>query len=132
MANNIERRKNTRRNNERRGNDRRDFDRGTGDRRKLERRKFERRENKIGDKQGKKFSQNNFKAENITKKYQEKEKETVEEKYSDQIEGRNAVIELIESGKDINKLYITKGDRTDGKDGSNRQLSGSYCNCSTL
>ena len=28
--------------------------------------------------------------------------------YDDQIEGRNAVLELLESGKDINKIYITK------------------------
>lgn len=31
--------------------------------------------------------------------------------YEDQIEGRNSVIELLESGKDINKLYISKGDK---------------------
>lgn len=31
--------------------------------------------------------------------------------YNDQVEGRNAVIELLESGKDINKIFITKGER---------------------
>ena len=31
--------------------------------------------------------------------------------YEDQIEGRNAVIELLESGKNINKLYVTKGEK---------------------
>ena len=31
--------------------------------------------------------------------------------YDDQIEGRNAVLELLESGKDINKIYITKGEK---------------------
>ena len=31
--------------------------------------------------------------------------------FEDQVEGRNAVIELLESGKDINKLYITKGEK---------------------
>lgn len=30
--------------------------------------------------------------------------------FDDQIEGRNAVLELLESGKDINKIYITKGE----------------------
>ena len=30
--------------------------------------------------------------------------------FEDQIEGRNAVIELLDSGKDINKIYITKGE----------------------
>ena len=29
----------------------------------------------------------------------------------DQVEGRNSVIELLESNKDINKLFITKGER---------------------
>ena len=29
----------------------------------------------------------------------------------DQIEGRNSVLELLESGKDINKIFITKGER---------------------
>lgn len=31
--------------------------------------------------------------------------------YNDQVEGRNAVIELLESGKDINKILVTKGER---------------------
>ena len=31
--------------------------------------------------------------------------------YHDQVEGRNAVLELLESGKDINKIFITKGER---------------------
>ena len=29
-----------------------------------------------------------------------------EQKYEDQVEGRNAVIELLEGGKDINKIYV--------------------------
>lgn len=33
------------------------------------------------------------------------------ENYNDQIEGRNSVTEYLKSGKDINKLYIQKGDR---------------------
>ena len=31
--------------------------------------------------------------------------------YQDQVEGRNAVIELLESGKDINKIFVTKGEK---------------------
>ena len=31
--------------------------------------------------------------------------------FDDQIEGRNAVLELLESNKDINKIYITKGEK---------------------
>lgn len=42
--------------------------------------------------------------------------ETHEEKkqkvFDDQVEGRNAVIELLESKKDINKIYITKGEKS--------------------
>ena len=34
-----------------------------------------------------------------------------ERTFDDQVEGRNAVLELLESGKDINKIFITKGDR---------------------
>ena len=33
------------------------------------------------------------------------------ESYTDQVEGRNAVLELLESGKDINKIFITKGEK---------------------
>lgn len=80
---NQEKRRSVRRKNERRGDDRREFDRGTGDRRKIDRRSVKRRE-------------------------EDREKEEI---YSDQVEGRNAVIELLESGKDVNKLYITKGEK---------------------
>ena len=31
--------------------------------------------------------------------------------FDDQIEGRNAVLELLESGRDVNKIYIIKGER---------------------
>lgn len=31
--------------------------------------------------------------------------------YHDQVEGRNAVIELLESGKDINKIFISNGEK---------------------
>lgn len=85
---NLDRRRDSRRKNERRGDDRREFDRGTPDRRKIDRRKINRREEDI-----------------------EREKKE-EEIYLDQVEGRNAVIELLESGKDINKLYIAKGEKT--------------------
>ena len=84
---NLDRRRDMRRKNERRGDDRREFDRGTGERRKIDRRNVSRRED-------------------------DKKKEIDNELYSDQIEGRNAVIELLESGKDINKIYISKGDKT--------------------
>lgn len=79
-----ERRNNRRRNNDRRSNgERRKFDRGIPDRRKIDKRKDNRRE-------------------------EEKPKERF---FDDQIEGRNSVIELLESGKDINKIYVTKGEK---------------------
>lgn len=34
-----------------------------------------------------------------------------EKRFNDQVEGRNAVIELLESGKDINKIFVTKGEK---------------------
>lgn len=34
-----------------------------------------------------------------------------ERNYDDQVEGRNSVIELLESGKDINKIFIAKGEK---------------------
>ena len=33
------------------------------------------------------------------------------EEYVDQVEGRNSVYELLESGKDINKIYVAKGEK---------------------
>lgn len=34
-----------------------------------------------------------------------------ERNYDDQVEGRNSVLELLESGKDINKIFITRGEK---------------------
>lgn len=34
-----------------------------------------------------------------------------EQNYQDQVEGRNSVLELLESGKDINKIFITRGEK---------------------
>ena len=60
-------------------------------------------------KKGKKQSKEIPKIKNIAK---ENEKFMVKEKnYDDQIEGRNAVLELLESNKDINKIYITAGEK---------------------
>lgn len=33
------------------------------------------------------------------------------EEYQDQVEGRNAVLELLESGRDINKILVAKGEK---------------------
>ena len=87
LRNKESRRKKVRRQEERRNFERREFDRGTLDRRKLDRRGPERR------KENRRIDDEDIVA------------------FSDQVEGRNAVIELLESGKDINKLYITKGEK---------------------
>lgn len=34
-----------------------------------------------------------------------------DDKYQDQVEGRNAVLELLESGRDINKIFISNGEK---------------------
>lgn len=47
----------------------------------------------------------NKKTENISMKNE------IEDQIEDQIEGRNAVIELLESEKDINKIFIQKGEK---------------------
>ncbi len=40
-----------------------------------------------------------------------KDKSTDDQKLSDQIEGRNSIIELLESDRDVNKILIAKGER---------------------
>lgn len=79
-------------------------------RRKYERRKEKRRENNRGivDRRGQ--MERRTTTRRITDK-EEKINEDLEKIFEDQIEGRNAVLELLESGKDINKIYITKGDK---------------------
>ena len=34
-----------------------------------------------------------------------------EKNFEDQVEGRNSVLELLESGKDVNKIYVTRGEK---------------------
>ena len=81
--------------NERRKQDRRVGDRRIGDRRIGDRRIGDRRINDRGpvDRKG------------MDRRNQE------ERTFDDQIEGRNSVLELLESGKDINKIYVTKGEK---------------------
>ena len=38
-------------------------------------------------------------------------KKEQDEIFNDQVEGRNSVIELLESGRDINKIYISDGEK---------------------
>ena len=50
---------------------------------------------------GKNQKQNEFHKKEIQK----------EKYYDDQVEGRNSVLELLESGKDINKIFVTRGEK---------------------
>ena len=51
---------------------------------------------------------NNYDVQKMNRKGQMNRKETSP---TDQVEGRNAVLELLEAGKDINKLYIESGEK---------------------
>ena len=58
---------------------------------------------------------NNAKNKNYNSKKEQGRKSEVnqqeKQKFDDQVEGRNSVLELLESGKDINKIFITKGEK---------------------
>ena len=69
--------------------ERRKFERNTPDRRQQERRQQERRQ--------------------VVRREEDRQQE--ERKFDDQIEGRNSVLELLESGKDINKIFVTRGEK---------------------
>ncbi|OKZ57328.1 MAG: 23S rRNA (guanosine(2251)-2'-O)-methyltransferase RlmB [Clostridium sp. 26_21] len=60
-----------------------------------------------------KFEKNNFnKKESNKNRMQKNEEHNQEEKrFDDQIEGRNSVLELLESGKDVNKIFVTRGEK---------------------
>ena len=54
----------------------------------------------------------NLKNKNHKLKEKNTAKKNEQEKlFDDQVEGRNSVIELLESGRDINKIFIAKGER---------------------
>lgn len=80
------------------------------DRRNADRRKIARREDSRGivDRRGM------MERRNQNRRIEDRENKIIsdlEKIFDDQIEGRNAVLKLLESDKDINKIYITKGDR---------------------
>ncbi len=53
---------------------------------------------------------NNFKQETAKKQYNNKERKE-ENEYDDIIEGRNAVLELLDSDRDINKIFVQNGEK---------------------
>lgn len=80
------------------------------ERRNENRRKGARRENNRGivDRRGA------MERRSLNRRLEDKEEKILqdfERIFDDQIEGRNAVLELLESGKDINKIYVTKGEK---------------------
>ena len=80
---------------------------------RVERREQERRE---GQDRRKMPDRRNSKRETTDRRKEERRKEIrreedVEKRFDDQIEGRNSVLELLESGKDINKIFVTRGEK---------------------
>ena len=80
---------------------------------RVERREHERRS---GQDRRKMPDRKNSKMETTDRRKEEKRKEIrreedAEKRFDDQIEGRNSVLELLESGKDINKIFVTKGEK---------------------
>ena len=80
---------------------------------RVERREHERRS---GQDRRKMPDRKNLKMETIDRRKEEKRKEIIreedaEKRFDDQIEGRNSVLELLESGKDVNKIFVTRGEK---------------------
>ena len=80
---------------------------------RIERREHERRD---GQDRRKMPDRRNSKRETADRRKEERRKEIrreedVEKRFDDQIEGRNSVLELLESGKDVNKIFVTRGEK---------------------
>lgn len=80
---------------------------------RVERREHERRS---GQDRRKMPDRKNSKMETTDRRKEEKRKEIrreedSEKRFDDQIEGRNSVLELLESGKDVNKIFVTRGEK---------------------
>lgn len=80
--------------------------------------RVERRENerRSGQDRRKMPDRKNSKMETTDRRKEEKRKEIrreedAEKRFDDQIEGRNSVLELLESGKDVNKIFVTRGEK---------------------
>ena len=80
--------------------------------------RVERRENerRSGQDRRKMPDRKNSKMETTDRRKEEKRKEIRREEdaekiFDDQIEGRNSVLELLESGKDVNKIFVTRGEK---------------------
>ena len=70
------------------------------------------KERRKNDKKIKKNKRSNIEKKQVISRKEETIKKPKEErKFDDQIEGRNSVLELLESGKDINKIFVTRGEK---------------------
>ena len=79
------------------------------ERREHERRKGQDRRNSVDRRKNKKETPERRGEERRKEIRREEDRE--EKRFDDQIEGRNSVLELLESGKDINKIYVTRGEK---------------------
>ena len=100
---NGERRKEQRRKADRRVEERRQADRRVQERRKTDRNELDRR---IGERRSE--TDRRFVERRSLEDRRQNEEESV---YEDIVAGRNAVMELLKSEKDINKLYVEHGER---------------------
>lgn len=102
-----DRRKEQRRKEERRS----DFERRQGDRRKQERRVTERDQfdRRIGERRSQ--TDRRFVERRSDEDRRQSENLSYETEYNDIVAGRNPVLELLKSGRDINKLYVERGER---------------------
>lgn len=99
----VERRREQRRKEDRRTGERRQEDRRKNERRKTDRGEFDRR---IGERRSE--TDRRFVERRSLEDRRQNDDETM---YDDVVAGRNAVMELLKSEKDINKLYIEHGER---------------------
>lgn len=100
---NEERRKEQRRKSDRRVEERRQADRRVSERRKTDRNELDRRIGERRSETDRRFVER--------RSFEDRRQNDEDGNYEDIIAGRNAVMELLKSEKDINKLYIEHGER---------------------
>ena len=61
------------------------------------------------EKQTKNFNNTKNKREQTNQRIMRYENKNMN--FDDQVEGRNSVLELLESGKDINKIFVARGEK---------------------
>ena len=69
------------------------------------------KERRKNDRRIQKDRRNNVDRRQVVRRKEDQIKQQEERKFDDQIEGRNSVLELLESGKDINKIFVTRGEK---------------------